>query len=506
MPVLTPEQLAEISSGAEELTRGLEEKLLEDISRRIAKAGTVVDSAEWQLMRLEETRRANEFIEKALEEYVQKTDEEIRRLFFDAGQRSDDFYSKAYAAAGKDFLPLEKNPEMLQLVEAGISQTKGELKNFTRSMGFSVSLPDGTTAFKPIEKAYRDALDLAQTQASTGVFDYTTAVRNATRTLCDGGLRFVDHASGRINHADAAVRGAVLAGVSQLTGKIAGRNAAELETDIVEVTAHAGARPDHAVWQGRRYSLSGKSKKYPSLVEVTGYGTGAGLKGWNCRHDFYPVIEGVSVPAYTEEELKNIDPPPIEYDGKTYTCCECTRRQRRIEAAMRKTRRQIISAKGAGDNDMVTAKSVLLRRQREEYYKFSNAAGNAAKALDKASGSGIIEETIGRSLSAKAKNYDVYNPQTGEIINLVEGSRITKPKNCIMAGKGRERKIDEIDFLVNKYGGNPDEWQKVKGFGYVYDKYGEERKVELHWYEEPTVGKVQMKIKVRNGEIYIDDD
>lgn len=375
MPVLTPEQLGEISVKLEKLTRSFEEKLLEDIARRIAKAGTITDTAEWQIIRLKEMGYANEFIKKALAEYTQKSKEEINQLFFDAGQCSDEFYSKVYAAAGKDFLPLEKNPEMLQFVEAGIAQTKGELKNFTRSMGFSVKQPDGTTAFKPIAKAYQDALDLAQMQVSTGVFDYNTAIRNATKTLCDGGLEFVDYASGHVNHADVAVRRAVLTGVSQMTGKISEHNTEELETDIVEVTAHAGARPDHAEWQGRWYSLSGKSKKYPSLVEVTGYGTGAGLKGWNCRHDFYPVIDGVSVPTYTEEELKNIDPPPIEYGGKTYTYYECTQRQRRIETAMRKTKRQIISAKGAGDEDMFTAKSILLRRQKEEYEKFSKAAG-----------------------------------------------------------------------------------------------------------------------------------
>lgn len=120
---------------------------------------------------------------------------------------------------------------------------------------------------------------------------------------------------------------------------------------------------------------------------------------------------------------------------------------------------------------------------------------------------GIIEtETIGRSVGAKAKNYDVLNPKTRELVHLVEGSRIEKPKNSIMAGKGRERQIDCLDWLVDKYGGAPSEWQKVKGFGYVLDEYGEERRVELHWYENPEVGKVEMKIKERNGEIYIDDD
>ncbi len=301
-------------------------------------------------------------------------------------------------------------------------------------------------------------------QVSTGVFDYNAAIRNATRTLCDGGLRFVDYASGHVNHADVAVRRAVLTGVSQVTGKISEHNSEELETDIVEVTAHAGARPDHAEWQGRWYSLSGKSKKYPSLVEVTGYGTGAGLKGWNCRHDFYPVIEGISEPSYTEEELKNIDPPPIEYDGKTYTYYECTQRQRQIETAMRKTKRQIISAKGAGDEDMFTAKSILLRRQREEYNKFSKAAGlltqnertqvygfdrsiaaksswAARKSLDKSGNGGIINSgAISGALNPYSEKAQKHAEQYYESVRHMK----TDTQKISIATSIKKDKIDKI--------------------------------------------------------------
>ena len=211
-------------------------------------------------------------------------------------------------------------------------------------------------------------------QVATGTFDYTTAIRNSVKALTDGGLYFVEYESGHRNRADVAARRAILTGLSQMTGQVSKHNAEELETDIVEVTAHAGARPSHAEWQGRRYSLSGKSKEYPSLAEATGYGTGDGLKGWNCRQDFYPVFE-FSPPAYTEEQLANIDPPPIEYNGKTLTYYECTQKQRVMETAMRKTKREIIAAKASGDDDMFTAKSIRLRRQKEEYANFSKSAG-----------------------------------------------------------------------------------------------------------------------------------
>lgn len=76
---------------------------------------------------------------------------------------------------------------------------------------------------------------------------------------------------------------------------------------MVEVTAHSGARPEHAEWQGKIYSRSGKSKKYPDLVEATGYGTGPGLGGWNCRHSMFPYYEGMGR-VYTDEELEELKP------------------------------------------------------------------------------------------------------------------------------------------------------------------------------------------------------
>lgn len=373
--MLTPEYMQGAPAELEALFLRLEEEVIRDICRRIAKAGMLTESAEDQIERLRDLGAGTDYIKRKISEYSELSDEEVDRLFFDAAQTSDEFYKKAYAQANKEYTPYEYNDYFQQAVTAAVNQTKGELRNLTQSMGFSYRGSNGQVRFHTAAETYRDCLDYAFMQTATGMTDYNTAVRNATRRLTESGLQFVDYASGVRNHADVAARRAVLTGLSQYTGKISERNAEELDTDIVEVTAHAGARPDHAEWQGRWYSLSGKSKKYPSLVEVTGYGTGAGLKGWNCRHDFYPVIDGISEPSYTEEELRNIDPPPFEHEGKAYTYYEATQRQRYMERSMRKTKREILAADATGDKDRFTEKSVLLRRQREEYGKFSKAAG-----------------------------------------------------------------------------------------------------------------------------------
>ena len=425
--MLTPDYLQGAPAELEELFLRLEEDIIADICRRIAKAGYLTDSAEHQVLRLRELGAGTEYIKQKISEYSAISDEAVDRLFFDAAQTSDEFYRKAYDKANIGYTPYEYNDFFQQAVTASVNQTKGELRNFTQSMGFSYRGSNGQLRFHGAAEAYRDCLDYAYMQVMTGAVDHNTAVRNATRRLTEGGLQFVDYASGVRCHADVAARRAVLTGLSQMTGKVSEHNAAELGTDIVEVDAHAGARPDHAEWQGKWYSLSGKSKKYPSLKAVTGYGTVTGLKGANCRHDFYPVIEGISEPSYKEEELKNIDPPPFEYNGKTYTYYEATQRQRAMERSMRKTKREILAADATDDKDRFAEKSVLLRRQKEEYGRFSKAAGLSVRN-ERAQVGGFGHSQAGRSAAEYKKMLTLGNG------DATIGLKVNSFRNALASG------------------------------------------------------------------------
>ena len=110
---------------------------------------------------------------------------------------------------------------------------------------------------------------------------------------------------------------------------------------------------------------------------------------------------------------------------------------------------------------------------------------------------------IGKRVGAKAKNYDIVAPN-GDIFNLAEGSRITNVK--VIAGAGRDRQIDVIESLLNKYGGDPLKWTKCKGLGHV-NVNGESVLAELHWYEEPSLGRVEFKIKPQpGGDLFIYED
>lgn len=116
-------------------------------------------------------------------------------------------------------------------------------------------------------------------------------------------------------------------------------------------------------------------EKYPDFVTTCGLGSVTGIGGANCRHSFWPYIEGVSERTYTDEELENIDPPPFEFEGKTYSRYDATQKQRQVERTIRKLKRERAAFRAAGLPDKEEAVSIRIRRLSREYTKFSKAAG-----------------------------------------------------------------------------------------------------------------------------------
>ena len=118
---------------------------------------------------------------------------------------------------------------------------------------------------------------------------------------------------------------------------------------------------------------------YPEFIKSTGYGTGPGLKGWNCYHDFHPFIPGVDEPNYTEEEVAQMnaeDNVPRKFGDKEYTAYEATQRQRELERVMRKYGEEShLLELGGADEDTVLATKVRYQTASQEYAAFSKAMG-----------------------------------------------------------------------------------------------------------------------------------
>lgn len=238
----------------------------------------------------------------------------------------------------------------------------------------------------PPAKAYQRILDNAEADVMAGAISYQQAITEAIKQLADGGMKKILYeADGKvhIDQADVSARRAVLTGVNQLCQKYTEQSMERLNTNLVEVSAHSGARntgigpENHHQWQGQVYEWvkdGEKRTQYPDFVKTTGYGTGEGLGGWNCRHHYFLYFDGISERTYTDKELENIDKPPFEYQGKVYDQYHATQKQREIERTIRKYKRREMAAKAAGLHDEAQVAKIRVRRLNQIYREFSKAA------------------------------------------------------------------------------------------------------------------------------------
>jgi len=383
--MLTPDDLEHAPDGVAKLMQELEDDILRDVARRIGKMDAVTDTAKWQLWRLSQVRGLRKEIIKLLARYCGRTETEIRQLLSDSGTIALEEDDQLYRAAGRTPPPVNDSPALVNLLNAGYRQTRGTWQNLT-----------ATTA-NTVTGQFEAMLDRAWLQVSSGAFDYKTAIKRAVDDLARD-MTYVTYPSGHRDTLEVAARRAVLTGVNQTSAKLQIARMEEMDWEFIETTAHPGARPEHAVWQGKVFHRGGAvtvdGVRYPDFVASTGYGTGPGLCGWNCHHHIHAFFPGLSKPAYTEEQLATLNARDMEYNGKMYTRYELSQMQRGLERRVRKRKRQYLAEEAAGAD--TTQAAVKLRAAREQLKQFSRQTG-----LD-LDGSRIGVSGFGRSQASRA--------------------------------------------------------------------------------------------------------
>lgn len=208
-----------------------------------------------------------------------------------------------------------------------------------------------------VQRAYLEVVAQAVAQVNSGMAGYEKATREAVLKLARRGVSVVEYKSGAWAQADVAMRRHIRTQVVQAGSRNTLDLMEETGHDLVQTSSHGGARPSHAKWQGRVFSLSGKSKKYPPFSR-TGYGAVDGLCGANCKHDFGIYVEGQ--PLRYERD-------PDGGDEKREERYQAEQKQREIERGIRATKREAVALKAAGLDD--TKERVRLgklqKRQRE---------------------------------------------------------------------------------------------------------------------------------------------
>lgn len=395
-----------------------ERQILVDMARKIVKYDYYVPSAEFQRQKLREAGVMQDEILTALAKLTRRSEEELRQMMQEACGTSLRGDTAIYEAAGLTVPSIGDNGILRQILNAGYKATAQTMRNLCK-----------TTA-RTAAQQFENALDGAWLKVHSGAFDSETAIRSAIKDLSQKGIQAIRYPSGRTDSLETAVRRAVVTGVNQTSAQLQEELADELDCDLVEVSAHAGARPEHAVWQGRIFSRSGTHPKYPDFRAATGYGRVDGLCGANCRHTFGPYIEG-SPPVWSEEELKKLDEPKYEYNGQKLTEYEASQIQRNNERQIRRWKCEYAAMEAAGlDTSEAAAKLKYWEETQDDF-------------LDK----------TGLPRQYEREQISVAKPQKSGIMGLGSGSvyikSIDSPIEQRHTGKGNPNAVLHFDVSLN---------------------------------------------------------
>lgn len=446
--MLPPSYLDAMPDAFVQLAQQVEDEILQDVARRIGKMGTLTETADWQLWRYQQTEAVRENVVKLLAKYSGKSEATIRRLLKEAATEAMEREDAIYYHYNLEPTPFEESAALNNLLNAGARQTCGTWRNLTATTANTVS------------GAFERTLDVAWGKVATGAFDYKTAVKQAVDSLADE-MPEITYPSGHTDSLEVAARRAVLTGVNQTAGKLQEARMDEMNVEFVETSAHGGARPSHAEWQGRRFHRGGAvdylGKHYPDFEQATGYGTGAGLCGWNCRHTFFAVFPELGdPPTWTEESLQELNARNIEYNGKLYTQYEVNQMQRARERNVRRWKKRYLAEDAAGLDP--TDAAVRLRAARQSLAEFTQATGGR---VDSARTS---VHGFGRSASSKAAwavRHNTLTNTAGQTIIKVSKSNITGPRNGITQKTNAKGGIDR-----NYYGPDGRQTKQISNNGH----------------------------------------
>ena len=432
-------------------------------------------------------KRIKHEIAKAANMSVADLDRVFRAVAESDARFAEQWFATDYAPAVKGLPKLSKPIE--RLLKAQLRITAQAFKNLSQTT---------------IEtQRYRKAVDEAISAVQSGVTDYNSAIRRAMKTAAQDGLRVKYPNSGMTRRLDSAIRQNVLDGVRAINNDVLRQLGNEYGADGIEISAHALCATDHLPYQGLQFS----NRDFEELQNSLGRPFGA----WNCKHTMFPIILGVSVPAHDADELRMYrenSAAEIEIDGRTMSRYEWSKEQRRIETAVRAQKDIAIAAKASGDDVARREAQSKINALQDHYEKVSRAAGldmqrdrmrvagfRAVKPFTKSRKNAIIklpDEKIHRSVGAKNINDDVLDLSTGERFQIVPGSKVTNVE--VFAGKGVRIPYRKAYAYAQKYGGNVEDWQHVKGFA-IIDYYNEERSAEIHWSRCEGIGNIDRFIK-----------
>ena len=362
--MLRAEEIEALRDAATDLLRPVIEYLLRDIAERIAKAGQLTATAQYETWKLQQLGVSQRDLRTYLKKALKISNAKLRQLLTQSAEAGYNYDLSTLPTVRA--IPFDENEAVQQIVRAAIAQTQGTLENLTKTLG----MVDPYGHVNPLRDTYRKCMDYAFEQVSSGAVDYNTAIREATRNLAAKGVEFIDYESGVTTSLEAAVRRNIMGALGLMQEQISQHNHDQYGATGWEIDAHSNSAPDHEPIQGKQYTDAEYEALNNSLVRRIGT--------LNCGHSAHPIVYGASVPQYTPEELEEMrqkNEKGITFRGKHYTGYEATQRQRRLERAIRAQKRKILIDKATGDSEKLETDQIKLQLLQQDYKAFSKAAG-----------------------------------------------------------------------------------------------------------------------------------
>lgn len=276
-------------------------------------------TALWYADKLKAMGILREDLERIIAKTWPGTQRELAQTLDDAGFKALSADEKIYQQGVKAGVlraapPIAESVALRATLEAGYRLAINKL-NLTNTIAINTTVT---------------ALDEAYTLANIGVLSLDAAISQAVSHLSERGITGALYAGGRRMELAPYVRMVIRTSVMQTTADMGFERMFEYGSDLVVVSAHAGARPRCAPFQGRIFSLSGRHPKYAPWSS-TSYGEPAGLLGINCGHWIDPFIEGLD----REPTVEKRNPAWFDLGKTNFEVYEESQRQRYLE---RKTR------------------------------------------------------------------------------------------------------------------------------------------------------------------------
>jgi Phage minor capsid protein 2 len=342
-----------------EVFLAIEEQILINIAKRLKKHKGMLDEdiLSWQAQQLSELGALTQQNIITIAKHARLSIDEVTKMLKKAGYTTVQEYEGDLQEAVQLGLAIQPptGPEVSPSLQAILSAYQAQAMNTFNLVN--------TTLIQQAEQAYLDIVNQTVGKVLAGVQTPREALREVAGKLAEKGIPALIDKAGKQWSTEAYMNMVMRSMSNRIANDMQDARMAEYGVDLIEVSSHMGARPKCAPYQGRIFSLSGTSDKYPSF-STTSYGQPDGLFGINCRHVKYPFIPGI-----TKQRFKPFD---AEKNRKAY---EESQQQRFLERQIRKAKRELAMMQAMGDEEGIKkAKQKVLDRQAE-MREFIDATG-----------------------------------------------------------------------------------------------------------------------------------